>query len=45
VYLDLINVYNRQNPDLIQYNYDYSQSKPQTASLPIVPSLGVRGEF
>jgi TonB family protein len=45
VYLDLINVYNRQNPDLIQYNYDFSQSRPETASLPIVPSLGIRGEF
>jgi TonB family protein len=44
-YLDLINAYNRKNPDFIQYNYDFSQGKPQTASLPIVPSLGLRGEF
>jgi TonB family protein len=44
-YLDLINAYNRANPDFIQYNYDFSRSKPQTASLPIVPSLGLRGEF
>jgi TonB family protein len=44
-YLDLINAYNRKNPDFIQYNYDFSESKAQTASLPIVPSLGVRGEF
>jgi hypothetical protein len=44
-YLDLINAYNRTNPDFILYNYDYSQSRPQTGSLPIVPSLGLRGEF
>ncbi len=44
-YLDLINAYNRKNPDFIQYNYDNSASRPQTASLPIVPSLGLRGEF
>lgn len=45
VYLDLINAYNRKNPDFIEYKYDFSQSRPQTASFPIVPSLGVRGEF
>jgi TonB family protein len=44
-YLDLINAYNRKNPDFIQYNYDFSESTAQTASLPIVPSLGLRGEF
>lgn len=44
-YLDLINAYNRSNPDFIQYNYDYTQQKAQSASLPIIPSLGVRGEF
>jgi len=45
VYLDLINAYNRTNPDFMGYNFDYSQSRPETGSLPIVPSLGVRGEF
>jgi hypothetical protein len=44
-YLDLINAYNRTNPDFIDYNYDYTESQPQTGSLPIVPSLGLRGEF
>ena len=44
-YLDLINAYNRKNPDFIQYRYDYQQSQGQTGSLPIVPSLGLRGEF
>lgn len=45
VYLDLINAYNRINPDFLEYNFDFSQSREQTGSLPIVPSLGVRGEF
>jgi TonB family protein len=44
-YLDLINAYNRTNPDFISYNFDFTQSRPQTGSLPIVPSLGLRGEF
>lgn len=44
-YLDLINAYNRTNPDFISYNYDYTQSRAQTGSLPIIPSLGLRGEF
>ena len=45
VYLDLINAYNRINPDFLEYNFDFSQSRAQTGSLPIVPSFGVRGEF
>jgi hypothetical protein len=44
-YLDLINAYNRTNPDFIDYNYDYTKSQAGSASLPIVPSLGVRGKF
>lgn len=44
-YLDLINAYNQSNPDFIDYNYDYTESQSVTGSLPIVPSLGVRGEF
>ncbi|HSU39245.1 MAG TPA: TonB-dependent receptor, partial [Polyangiaceae bacterium] len=45
VYLDVINVYNRVNPDFIAYNFDFTQSRPQTGSLPFIPSLGIRGEF
>jgi TonB family protein len=45
VYADVINVYNRVNPDFIAYNFDYTRSRPQTGSLPIVPSIGIRGEF
>jgi TonB family protein len=43
-YLDVQNALNRRNQEGLQYNYDYSQS--QTVSgLPIIPSLGVRGEL
>ena len=43
-YLDLQNVYNRANPEEIQYNYNYTQSDT-VAGLPILPNIGVRGEF
>jgi TonB family protein len=43
-YLDIQNVYNRANADGIQYNYDFSTSEPEQG-LPIIPVLGVRGEF
>lgn len=44
VYLDVQNVYNRQNPEGINYNFDFQRHAYQ-ALLPIIPSLGVRGEF
>ena len=44
VYLDLQNVYNRQNPEGLQYNFNYTQTQPQ-AGLPILPVFGVRGEL
>jgi hypothetical protein len=44
-YLDLINAYNRTNPDFIDYNHDFTENASVTGSLPLVPSLGVRGEF
>jgi TonB family protein len=43
-YLDLRNAYNRQNPEAMTYNYNYSQSKP-LAGLPILPIVGLRGEL
>jgi len=43
-YLDVQNVYNRQNPTWIQYNFDASKQVYGTG-LPIVPSLGLRAEF
>jgi TonB family protein len=44
IYLDIQNVYNRANPEGIQYNADYSDSRPQQG-LPILTILGIRGEF
>ncbi len=43
-YLDVQNVYNRENTEDIGYNYDFSQSQP-VAGLPILPILGIRGEL
>ena len=44
LYLDVQNVYNRQNPEGISYSYDYRQSAV-ISGLPIIPSIGVRGEL
>ncbi len=44
VFLDIRNVYNRQNQEGIIYNYDFSQSTP-LLGLPIIPALGIRGEL
>jgi len=43
-YLDVYNAYNRGNPEGIAYNFDFSQKIYQTG-LPIIPSMGLRGEF
>lgn len=43
-YLDVYNVYNNQAVEGLSYNYNYTQETYQTG-LPIIPSLGLRGEF
>jgi hypothetical protein len=43
-YLDVWNAYNHAAVEDYVYNYDFTRRAPQTG-LPIVPSLGVRGEF
>jgi TonB family protein len=43
-YLDVQNATNRRNPEGRYYNYDYTQSRT-VPGLPIIPSLGVRGEL
>lgn len=43
-YLDVWNAYNNAAVEGIQYDFDYDQRSPQTG-LPIIPSLGFRGEF
>jgi hypothetical protein len=43
-YLDVQNLYNHRSQEGLQYSYDFARSKP-VEGLPILPSLGVRGEF
>ncbi len=43
-YLDVRNVYNQPNQEGMIYKYDYTKSAPITG-VPIVPSLGIKGEF
>lgn len=43
-YIDIQNVLNAKNPEQIRYSYDYSQ-KEEVMGLPILPALGIKGEF
>lgn len=43
-YLDIQNVYNNAAVEAYGYNYNFSQRSYQTG-LPIIPSLGIRGEI
>ncbi|MEM1032658.1 MAG: TonB-dependent receptor [Myxococcota bacterium] len=43
-YLDVQNVYNRQAREGVSYNYNFTQEQ-FTMGLPILPSLGLRGEI
>ena len=44
IYLDVQNATNHQNVEGIFYNYDYTQ-KQYVYGIPVLPALGVRGEF
>jgi hypothetical protein len=44
LYLDIQNVLNTKNTESVRYSYDYSQRQDVTG-LPILPALGVKGEF
>ena len=43
-YLNVINAYNQENAEGISYAYDFSEQE-KVAGLPILPVLGVKGEF
>ena len=43
-YLSLTNAYNRGNVEGFTYSFDFSESDSVTG-LPILPILGMRGEF
>ncbi|MGB0680622.1 MAG: TonB-dependent receptor plug domain-containing protein, partial [Polyangiales bacterium] len=44
LYLDVQNAYNAQNREGVSYSFDYRESSDVTG-LPIIPSLGIRGEL
>lgn len=44
VYLDVQNVYYNANVEEIAYSYDYTETAYVTG-LPIIPALGIKGEF
>ncbi len=44
IYLDIQNILNTKNPEGFQYSYDYSK-KIDVTGLPLIPALGLRGEF
>jgi TonB family protein len=43
-YLDLMNIYNRKNPESTIYNFDYTE-KTFLYGLPIIPNLGIKAQF
>jgi hypothetical protein len=43
-YLDVQNVYNRRSEEGRSYNFDFTQSR-SVPGLPVIPSIGVRGEL
>lgn len=43
-YLDIQNLTNAKNPSSIRYAYDYQQNE-KVNGLPILPTLGIKGEF
>jgi hypothetical protein len=44
VYLDIQNVLGQKNTESYQYSYNYKE-KEAVSGLPLLPSLGVKGEF
>ncbi len=44
VYLDVQNVYYQENVEALRYNYDYTL-RTYTTGLPILPMLGLKGQF
>ena len=43
-YVDVQNLINSENPQNIEYSYDYRQNK-KVRGLPILPTFGIKGEF
>lgn len=43
-YLDLQNLTSQKNEESLMYSYDYKESQ-KISGLPLIPSLGIKGEF
>jgi hypothetical protein len=43
-YFEIRNVYNRANPERLDVNFDFTSAK-FSSGLPIIPSIGIRGQF
>jgi len=43
-YFDVQNVYDAQNPEDVRYSFDYTR-RAYVTGLPVLPSVGLRGEF
>jgi len=44
LFLEVLNVYNRTNPEGLQYNYNFTQ-RNTVGGIPIFPNLGLRVEY
>ncbi|MCB9730481.1 MAG: TonB-dependent receptor [Deltaproteobacteria bacterium] len=44
LYLEVQNVYNRANPEGLNYSFDYAE-KQTLKGLPIIPNFGIKAEF
>jgi TonB family protein len=43
-YVDILNVTNRENPESVEYNFDYTE-QALGPGLPFFPSIGIRAEY
>jgi outer membrane receptor protein involved in Fe transport len=43
-YVDIQNIYNQENAETLRYNFNFTE-RAYTTGLPILPSIGLRGEF
>lgn len=43
-YVDILNLYNASNSQNFEYSYDY-ETKKKVRGLPILPTIGLKGEF
>lgn len=44
VYIDIQNAYNRSNPEVLNFNFDFSESR-YVGGLPLLPAVGIKASF